>query len=143
MCVEILNFQAERLKAEIDENVLLCTWTNDVGYSALSIPDPGTADRILLHRPTILCSADCTHRSCILWHANRLRGTLCTLCVRPMLLRASCCTEPPTGRVSLGTMSSHLLVAQRLNSRAVQRITNRKHAFCSVSSWLQAGEPTR
>jgi hypothetical protein len=73
MCLDILNFQAERVRGEIDENVLLFTWTNDVGYSALGFRHPGTRDRILLHRPTILYSADCT---CMLWHANDLRRTL-------------------------------------------------------------------
>ena len=99
MCVDILNFQAERLRVEIDENVLLCTWTNDVGNSALSFRDPGPCDRMLLHRPTILYSAaGCTHRTCMLWHANDLRRTLCdlrNLPVRAMLLPASC-TEPST-----------------------------------------------
>ena len=137
MCLDILNFQAEHLTAEIDENVLLCTWTNDVGYSALSFPDPGTADRILLHRPTILCSAGCTYRTCVLWHANHVWRTLCdlrNLSMRAMLLPASCCTEPSTGRVSYGRMPSHLLIAQRLNSRAMRRVTIKHHILRSAES---------
>ena len=93
MCPDILNLQAERVRGEIDENVLLCTWTNDVGNSALGFRHPGTRDRIILHRPTILFSAGCTHRTCILWHANDLRRTLCdlrNLSMRTMLLPASC-----------------------------------------------------
>ena len=85
MCVDILNFQAERLRVEIDENVLLCTWTNDVGNSALGFRHPGTRDRIILHSPTILYSAaGCTRRACMLWYANDLRRTLFDLRNLPM-----------------------------------------------------------
>jgi len=134
MCPDILNFQAERVRGEIDENVLLYAWTNDVGNSALGFCHPGTRDRIILHSPTILCSAaGYACRACDLWRANRLRGTLCILCtlctlsIRAVLLPASCGTEPPTGRVPFRTMPHDLLMVQRFNSRTVQRVTSNQH----------------
>jgi len=131
MCLDILNFQAECLRPEIDEDVLLRTWTNNVGYSALGIRDPGTADRILLPCATVLCSAAGRTRPAFeLWHANHVRRTLCdlrNLSMRAMLLPASCCTQPPTGRVPFRTMPHDLLMVQRFNSRTVQRVTSNQH----------------
>jgi hypothetical protein len=61
-CLDILNFDAERLRPEIDEHVVY-TWTSNVGYPHLGIPNPRTVDGIVLYRPTVLCSAGRTYRA--------------------------------------------------------------------------------
>ena len=86
MCLDILNFQVDCLSAETDEHVLLHTWTSNVGYSPLGIRDPGPVDSILLHRPSVLCSAGRrARRTFWVWHASRLWRTLRNLrTVRPL-----------------------------------------------------------
>lgn len=108
-CLDILNFPAECLGPEIDENVLPCTRTDKVGHPAVSIPDSGPADGVILHSPTVLCSAACTRRTVHLWNADHVRRTLH---VRPVLLHASCCAFAAERRIPFRAMPSNLLVAQ-------------------------------
>jgi len=123
ICLDILNFHAECLRLEIDDDVLHFTRTNNVGYSALNIRgDSGSANGFILYCPNLLCSTRRARRTddvwvpgC-LWRAHDIRA---------IVLRSGSCALAPTWRVSLRTMPPHLLIVQCLDSRTVHKAASR------------------
>ena len=147
-CLDILNFHETCLGPEIDDDVLLFTRTNNVGYPAFSVWNPCTADRIILYRPTILSSAGCSvctdnllpanglcstgraHRTGDLLPAN---GLSCACCLPTLVLRSSFSALASAWRVPFGAMPTHLLVAHCSNSIPIQRTASNQYTRYSDS----------
>jgi hypothetical protein len=117
-CLDMLNLRVERHRSEIDDDVLPFTRTNDVGYATLSIPDSGSANGIILYRPTILCSTrgarrtDDVRAAGFLWRAGYVRAIVLWSVSCVLMLCSGSFALAPAWRVSLRTMPPHLLIAQ-------------------------------